>query len=74
MNKNYILIVLAFCFLAIVGPKIGEKVTQDRMLREQEIIIKKLVYAQDVERERLKKTNRAFVEVIKNYQDEEKKK
>lgn len=65
MSKNYILIVIAFIIIAIFGPKLGEIVTEKRMLRERKVMVKKLMYAQDIERDRLKKTNEAHVEYIK---------
>ena len=64
MNKNYILIVVAFITIAIFGPLVGETVTEKRMMK----MIEKLVAAQDLERERLKKINEAHVEVIRAFE------
>ena len=64
MNKNYILIVIAFITIAIFGPLVGETVTEKRMSK----MIEKLVAAQDIERERLKKINEAHVEVIRAFE------
>lgn len=70
MIKSYIIIVIAFCALAIFGPMVGEKVTEDRMLRERKQIVEKLQEAQKIERERLEKINTAHAEVIEIYQAE----
>ena len=64
MNKNYILIVIAFITIAIFGPLVGETVTEKRMMK----MVEKLVAAQNLERDRLKKINEAHVEVIRSYE------
>ena len=66
---NYILIVIAFITIAIFGPLVGETVTEKRMSREHRQMVEKLVYAQDIERDRLKKINEAHAEVIGMYEE-----
>lgn len=68
MSKNYILIVISFIIIAIFGPKVGEIITKKQMLRERKILVKKLMVAQGIERDRLKKINEAHEEVIRIYE------
>ena len=70
MLKHTILIVIIIFIIAIFGPYVGEKVTEKRMLRQQHQIVEKLQYAHKIEREQLEKINKAFEEVIREFQKE----
>ena len=69
MSKNYILIVIAFIIIAVFGPKLGEIITEKRMLKKYKTLTTKLMIAQDIERDRLKKINDAHREHIKMLED-----
>ena len=61
MNLRYFLIVIAFCFIGIAGPKIGEKVTERRLIK----IVKRLQLVQEMEMLQCKRANDTYVEYIK---------
>ena len=61
MNLRLFLIVLAFLFLGVVGPKIGEQVTERRLIK----LVKKLQLVQEMEMLQCKRANEAHVEYIK---------
>jgi len=66
MNKNYILITLAFLAIAIFGPLVGEQVAEKRMIR----IMQRLHKAHEIERVRLEKQISDYLEVIETYRKE----
>lgn len=61
MNLRLFLTVMAFLFIAVTGPKIGEKVTERRLIK----FVNRLQAVQEMEILRYKRANEAHVEYIK---------
>lgn len=61
VNLRLFLTVMAFIFIGIAGPKIGEQVTERRLIK----IVKRLQTVQEMEILRCKIANEAHVEYIK---------
>ena len=65
MNLRLFLTIIAFLFIAVAGPKIGEKVTERRLIK----FVNRLQVLQEMEILQYKRANEAHIEYIKILED-----